>query len=506
MVKTISGVGFTSFGLTSAGQAYDLRSSVKGDLQTGNGINPDQPTAYVSADVNKTGVGTVFPVGATPLLDTNTNVVFTSGSAANGDYVVVGNWSAATWTVPGAATQQFGQTTFAAGIPITITGLTVLSGLRATYAPQSATNVYSNSSGVGTLLSTSKITVDFASSTSAYADINLDVAFSAVSYNLRGGLTSDGSGFKGNVAVTGSGCTVTPQSSCGAGLVLGGIIGNNGGGAVVSYAASSSASGNFGGSASFVKGGTNDIITPQTGPAYTYRGVLAYATQSPGVFTSFGPGGATFIGDALTRINVTGDQQLKNNAPQTVNQGAIGNINDPGFIGWGRWVNATQTDSITIPVYSPGCPGPAPSPCVGVSASVINDVHYLVGKATPALGMPTTGTANYTLVGGTNPTATLGGTGQLVSASLNVNFGATTGTGTASVATQFNNTTASISNLPIYVVNNTATFGGSNANGFVSGLFTGPTAQSAGFVYRINNLALGTVNGSVALQRGSGTP
>lgn len=83
-----------------------------------------------------------------------------------------------------------------------------------------------------------------------------------------------------------------------------------------------------------------------------------------------------------------------------------------GIVGWGRWTGGTVTVVDDATEFSA-------SPLLEGSESH----HYAVGL--PTMDMPTSGTASYTLIGGTSPTeaSSSGLTGTLNSASLNVDFG-----------------------------------------------------------------------------------
>ena len=129
--------------------------------------------------------------------------------------------------------------------------------------------------------------------------------------------------------------------------------------------------------------------------------------------------------------------------------------------------------------------------------------------------MPTDGTATYSMIGGTAPTASYNGqsiVGTLLSASLQVNFGSSYLQ--ANVSTQFtkNNVTSTVSLVESASISNNTFSGGGNCGGNVRGIFIGNEATRAGMVYKqiansgIQNSGnpsnLGTVRGAVALQRG----
>jgi len=162
--------------------------------------------------------------------------------------------------------------------------------------------------------------------------------------------------------------------------------------------------------------------------------------------------------------------------------GSIGSPSDADFIGWGYWAKGTVQEQY--------------------GGDSVAGVHYLVGRPTPSEQMPSSGTATYSLVGGTAPTATYNGTsimGRLLGATMNVNFGSNTAT--ASISTDFQKDGAivpvTIQDLNLYV--NGAWLCGTNINGF----FTGNQATRAGLIYRKDtDSTLGIVHGAVGLQRG----
>ncbi len=170
----------------------------------------------------------------------------------------------------------------------------------------------------------------------------------------------------------------------------------------------------------------------------------------------------------------------------------MGVVSDSGFLGWGNWVSGAK-------------------PTIGdIHTGALNSTHYLVGK--PVAVMPSMGTANYVMAGGTVPTATHSSgataTGQLISASMRADFGA--GTAIANVNTVFGTTAVNIASHLVTFQSGTATFGSApgtttTPSGVtVSGFFTGNQAYRAGLLYSITpGSTLGVVTGAVALQRGN---
>jgi len=165
--------------------------------------------------------------------------------------------------------------------------------------------------------------------------------------------------------------------------------------------------------------------------------------------------------------------------------GSLGNVADADFVGWGYWGNAT---------YNLNALG--------------TGVHHVVGRPTPLDQMPTSGTATYTLAGGTNPTAHLDGTtltGQLLGAGLNVDFGSQRVN--AYVNTSF--TLAGGQVVPVLMsgigfIGDGATFDGSDDFGSsFNGFFVGNQASRAALIYRTSDEVVGDVRGAVVLQKGA---
>ena len=165
---------------------------------------------------------------------------------------------------------------------------------------------------------------------------------------------------------------------------------------------------------------------------------------------------------------------------------SMGSPDAADFIGWGYWAKGTIESAD--------------------SGSSLNGVHYLVGRPTPSNQMPVDGTATYSMVGGTSPTATYNGTtimGRLLGATMNVDFSNSLASATISTDFQKNGATVPVSIQDSNMYVNGAWLCGNNINGF----FTGNQATRAGLIYRKDtNTALGVVRGAVGLQRGAITP
>ncbi len=183
--------------------------------------------------------------------------------------------------------------------------------------------------------------------------------------------------------------------------------------------------------------------------------------------------------------------------------GTVGTATDPAFIGWGYWDAARLTIDGIQQSNSSG-------------TYDLEGVHYLVGRPTPLLEMPVSGNANYTLVGGTAPTATLTnymGTsrivGTLVGAGLNVNF--STGLLHGYVNTSFvaNNTTINVNIGDYGYVDGNQFYSAESpgGNGYFWGFFAGPQASRAGMVYQTGTNTIGQVSGAAGfIKSGSSGP
>lgn len=164
-----------------------------------------------------------------------------------------------------------------------------------------------------------------------------------------------------------------------------------------------------------------------------------------------------------------------------------------GVVGWARWVSGTTTD-LGQGGFTLGAGG----------------MNHIWG--TPATAVPTTGTATYTLAGGTRPTTGSGPAGTLDSAAFAVDFAArkvgfqasiTVGGGNASFSTVGGAAAPSLSLRP-----NSATFAaGSNqltlfgaGAAAVEGFLAGPGASHAGLGYILQTDA-GNIGGTIAFAK-----
>lgn len=172
-------------------------------------------------------------------------------------------------------------------------------------------------------------------------------------------------------------------------------------------------------------------------------------------------------------------------------------------LSWGRW----DGGSVDIKTLTTTTNSPLDS----------NGMHWVMGPVMQTeITLPTTGAANYQLIGNTNPTDNLGNVGVLGSASLNVNF--TTQSVDANLQLGINNQTWTASGQNISIQSPTfstsslivdvsnggsalATGTGTLTGSFMKQANPGEIPQGAGIVYQLNatpqNTAT-TVNGAAA--------
>jgi hypothetical protein len=161
-----------------------------------------------------------------------------------------------------------------------------------------------------------------------------------------------------------------------------------------------------------------------------------------------------------------------------------------GIIGWGRWAGTT-TGTGAAPILS--------------SAGVFD---YVVGI--PTAGMPQTGTAKYSLMGYTSPTATNGSTGYTVNGYLTANF-AGTGSTVGVNMTVANSVANSLTVSGTTATLGTAFFTGNvSASGtgcisactaLINGFFAGTNASRAGLSYSINTGSGNNIQGVAAFAK-----
>ena len=368
-------------------------------------------------------------------------------------------------------------------------------GQRGTYSFENATPVFAQTGGPGILLPSSRLNVDFLAY-GAYVDVNLDIGMpNSVLYNLRGGVSTNnslpGTAFGVPLVLSGLPC-LAANSFCKGFGAEGGFSGRNAERALLQFGAANLTNGVFWGAATFSR--TTQATTPSNSLTdlrthLTDGGAIVtnttFATVVPSSITT-----ATFEGEKLVKlVEFAGSTvTFQSNNLSTVSYGALGATSDPDFLGWGFWDAGSKSISSAS----------------ATTAMALNAVHHVIGRPTPNALMPLTGTFNYSLIGGTAPTATLSGTtqtGQLINSSLSANFGS--GTVTANIGTQFGTIPVNIGQVASFTPG-TANFSGSSTSPLatsISGFFSGNHAYRAGLVFNTTHNTLGQVTGAAVFQR-----
>jgi hypothetical protein len=207
---------------------------------------------------------------------------------------------------------------------------------------------------------------------------------------------------------------------------------------------------------------------------------------------------ATFANNQLLAFNGPGKRDFAQPGG-IVDDGASGSI-----IGWGRWISS----------YRNGCA------LLEIAAN--QGFHYVAGQPAPAPVL-NRGEATYTLIGGTRPTGSDGGTPGIlnratlfadftnarVAAALNVSYGGQT----YDVSTPGGANASGAAQAGMQLNRGQATFGGSalavtgcmtpaSCGATVHGFLAGPAAERAGLIYAITDGAPTlTVTGAAALRR-----
>jgi len=202
---------------------------------------------------------------------------------------------------------------------------------------------------------------------------------------------------------------------------------------------------------------------------------------------------ATFSGNSLSKFTAndgTYDYEYTQGA-------TVGMLTD-GIIGWGRWIDGTFLDG------SEGGTFP------------MQHVHYVVGMPTSPVEMASlTGTATYSLLGYTYPTAWDGSTftigTQPISGSLTANFTSGSVMGTLGVPMGANTYSTSwsgsiggayFSGYDFTSVTSTgADCSACSCSTAVWGFFAGTNASRAGLVYEINGTTYGDIHGAAVFKK-----
>lgn len=446
-------------------------------------------TGALQTDVNGQPEQFQSTDNANLLREGTVTVVSETGTYEAGDLMVLGTWQKGIFTGP--VTESPAQTTtptssenlspfaFVTGVAAPTSALTQMAGMRGEYHLSSATDVFVNNGTKGTLLGSSKLGVEFIGQATANVDVYLDVLIpngasgTSFTHEMRGSAAANGGVFDAYLECSNTYCDGSAHG------FFGGPEGKKIG---LSYQARSydpetSTQDSFGGAAVFDRG-TLEPITPITYEQDFTALFAAHGGSYAAVFEATGYG--TFLGTGLTKIGSGYGAEKAGSATMT-NGATVQYVGDPirpdswGFIGWGYWSSGSS-----------------------YAAGNVTDAHYLVGKPAPYYYMPGSGVATYSLVGGTAPTSSGSGTGQLVSASLAADFA--TSVVSASATARFGSTDVTVSNNALS--RSEANFSGSNASGTIKGFFSGYNAQLGGFVYSSNQGgALGTVSGSAVFRQ-----
>ncbi len=452
--------------------------------------NDSQPQRFASGTTSVTRDGSAVP-GAT---------FYSSGSAATGDLLQLGEWGASTWSV-GNVNSSDTRFVYVTGVPTTLQ--LVNTNQRATYSLAAKTPVYTSQNRVGSVFSAT-LSVDFFirnANTLGMVAVAVDLpdgAGPATSrYNLTGTLAGNSGRLSGSLGLTGASCS-GPSNPCLGGSAEGFFANATGTKVGLTFEGSTNTIGSFGGALAFV-----ETVPRGTPPPVTVGEVAAsYVTSFAYVTSIGGPAQQTTLPDG-DRVFFQGAELIESrprgSQPDIVKGGAItgssaraGGIGIPGsldFIGWGSWESGNINGTAGLPV--------------------ISNVHYIVATPTTDASMPIAGTASYNLVGGSAPVSTTRGTGSLNSGSLTADF--TSGT----VGTVLNLGFGSNN----YTVGGTGQFRqpgsdaaiivpGTGSNGapiaaVINGVFSGPNAYRTGITYSVTGTpaTTGIVNGAAVFQK-----
>ncbi len=526
--RVLSGLAFSSSGLKSPPPVEQEIPTVA-PIYDGEYVfdsayydqrNYPEGTLYIDADGKPQVYLTPDSRGERKTTATTT-VVSETGTMAGGDFMMLGTWTENTWTT-GSDVVDVKSTAFVTGLATPTTALAALQGQRGDYAFVAGTPVMSSEGVTGELLSSSKLTVDFLGAGN-YIDVNLNVRMPGVAtppdlgdgiylvplaqdgttdYNLRGSGTASGANFGGKLSVSSAACVA--GAMCGTGQFNGFLGGNNAEKAGVTFAADTGYHGYITGGGVFARGPLTTTPVNQV-VSSGWRGAFTEGNYQLDDYY-YGP---SYLGqnyNGTDEFTFNGDQLVKFKTPSYYTEelqrtggsgtfGAIGKITDSDFIGWGSWVTA---DHVTT---SPSGYGGYTS-----NSSMLDSLHYIVGKPTPQNQMPQYGYANYSLIGGTSPTATYNGVsqlGQLLGAYAGVDF--TNANVYLRVDAQFGSTPVTIAgnaNMSNGTGGNQSSFRSNSCSTvMINGFFVGDMAYRMGATYAKDVSGLGRVNGAVVLQR-----
>jgi FecR protein len=538
-----TGLAFTAAGLTEGDP--DNRLYLNGALVSAEGSSTI--LGYLSRNNERGSGGTI-------------EVQHSQGSLATGDQMILGTWTSPVWSDSSTAINKSG---FVAGVPTPESALRSVGDVRGRYDLYRGTPIYGASGSTGELLSTSHLLVDFRSAFAAIdANLNVFMPYATRSnsapagqliedeptgtyYDLRGSAIAVNSGFTGKLAIyssdgmhNGSEYTMM-MSDYGTGQFQGFFGGPQADNVGLSFSGNTYAHGKIAGAGMFYKKSTesmptNNVDLSYSGPYSTQLHALdgsdqfsalgsSVSNETPYPYTvspepslgnnvfkpgysccsSGAAGSAIFSGTQLRSWDGGGPFSAESNTlgklsadpvPQgaTVLQyGAYGQPSDYDFLGWGAWQSAVvQKDGIN-----------------SGSAQTLNHVHYIFGKPTYSYD-GWQGSANYSFIGGTNPTATSSSGTTIVGSigtdsNLVINF-ASIPTVDANLKLSFNGTPVNISQtgtvLGSYGRSGQIVSTGPVANGQFSGILSGSNVERAGIVYGKNDASLGVIRGAAAFQ------
>lgn len=509
---------------------------------SGVGIGAGTAAAYLQGTlVTVEGDGTQYTAANGDTIQvTSLNAIGPTGQPGDQDFLAFGQWQGLTWNQNGNnRSDSIGA--FVMGTPTPVANLPTADS-RGVYHLNTATPVYSTGNqGSGELLSSSHLTIDFLAA-GQYVDVALDVRMPGLrpqslfesplgneqpltvsqntEYSLRGSAAGIDGAFKGILSVSTFACSNGGGSTdnCGTGSATGFIAGPNADNAGLSFSANTQSSmhGVIYGAGVFSLGEGQIAPTPNTTfGVYDYMQVLSASIQGgEGVLysgSSYNGASGSFKGSFLQDYTEAGyyypispefenSQDYSYSSPPTYAHvantsksfAAIGSPTDDDFIGWGYWQQGTKTTQ-----QSNG---------YGYTSYTeqVDHLHYLVGKPTSNYNVPSEGSASYSFIGGTQPTATSNGSTQLgqilPSSNLAVNFG--NHQVDANINLKFGQTDA---NFTATGWINGSRIQSCGSPSQVNGFFAGSGAIRAGVVYQHEHGTLGTIQGAAAFQRTSGS-
>lgn len=184
-------------------------------------------------------------------------------------------------------------------------------------------------------------------------------------------------------------------------------------------------------------------------------------------------------------------QQAKDTYTTVTGNTLVGAFSADGIIGWGRWASATEVSESYAANERLG------------GTSLLKDVHYVIGKATPANDLVNLNgiQATYQIIGFTLPTSTTGLVGQAPSGSLALTFGSGyISSANLALSVPIGSSTYNVSgNGYGYSGGTFYGYGSLNFSGFVAG----SNASHAGVTYQFDSATatVGQVSGAVAFKR-----